>query len=70
MIVIGSIATLAIFLFVGWAVSTEMFQQRAWRKRVESGDVADELIREEMELHELRKRLLLVNDEQIGRAHV
>ena len=40
MIVIGSIATLAIFLFVGWAVSTEMFQQRAWRKRVESGDVA------------------------------
>jgi hypothetical protein len=38
-IVVGSIATLAIFLFVGWAVSTEMFQHRAWRHRVESGDV-------------------------------
>lgn len=39
MIVVGSIATLAIFLFVGWAVSSEMFQHRAWRHRVESGDV-------------------------------
>lgn len=39
MIVIGSIITLAIFLFVGWAISTEMFQHRAWRRRVESGDV-------------------------------
>jgi hypothetical protein len=39
MIVFGSIVTLAIFLFVGWAVSAEMFQHRAWRRRVESGDV-------------------------------
>ncbi len=39
MIVLGSIVVLAIFLFVGWAVSTEMFQHRAWRRRVESGDV-------------------------------
>jgi len=38
-IVFGSVITLAIFLFVGWAVSTEMFQHRAWRRRVESGDV-------------------------------
>lgn len=40
MLVFGTIVTLAIFLFVGWAVSTEMFQHRAWRKRVESGDIA------------------------------
>ncbi len=39
MIVLGSIVTLAIFLAVGWAVSTEMFQHRQWRRRVESGDV-------------------------------
>jgi len=39
MMVIGAIIVLAIFLFVGWAVSTEMFQHRAWRKRVESGDI-------------------------------
>ena len=39
MIVVGTIVTLAIFLFVGWAVSAEMFQHRAWRKRVDSGDV-------------------------------
>ncbi len=39
MIVIGSIITLAIFLFVGWAVFSEMFQQRYWRKRVDSGDL-------------------------------
>lgn len=39
MIVFGSVVTLAIFLFVGWAVSSEMFQHRAWRRRVESGDV-------------------------------
>jgi len=38
-IVFGSVVVLAIFLFVGWAVSTEMFQQRAWRRRAESGDV-------------------------------
>lgn len=39
MMVLGSIVTLGIFLFVGWAVSSEMFQHRAWRRRVESGDV-------------------------------
>lgn len=39
MILLGMIIVLTIFLVVGWAVSTEMFQQRAWRKRVESGDV-------------------------------
>jgi hypothetical protein len=39
-IIIGSVATLAIFLFVGWAVATEMFQHRAWRQKVESGDIA------------------------------
>lgn len=39
MIVFGTVVTLAIFLFVGWAVSSEMFQQRAWRHRVESGDL-------------------------------
>ncbi len=39
MIVVGSVITLALFLFVGWAVSAEMFQHRAWRRRVESGDV-------------------------------
>lgn len=33
------IVVLGIFLVVGWAVSAEMFQHRAWRKRVESGDV-------------------------------
>lgn len=38
-IVIGSVITLAIFLFVGWAVSAEMFQQRAWRRKVAAGDV-------------------------------
>ena len=39
MIIIGIIIVLVIFLGVGWAVSTEMFQHRAWRRRVESGDV-------------------------------
>lgn len=39
MIVVGAIGALAIFLFVGWAVTTEMFQHRTWRRRVESGDV-------------------------------
>lgn len=38
MIIIGLIITLAIFIFVGWAVSSEMFQQRAWRRRAEDGD--------------------------------
>jgi len=39
MIILGSIVVLAIFLFVGWAVATDMFQHRAWRHRVESGDI-------------------------------
>lgn len=39
MIIVGSVAVLAIFLIVGWAVATEMFQHRAWRHRVASGDV-------------------------------
>ncbi len=39
MIILGSIVTLGIFLLVGWAVATEMFQHRSWRRRVESGDV-------------------------------
>lgn len=39
MIVLGSVVVLGIFLFVGWAVSSEMFQHRAWRRRVEAGDV-------------------------------
>lgn len=38
MIVIGIIFFLVIFGVVGWAVSTEMFQHRAWRRRVASGD--------------------------------
>jgi hypothetical protein len=38
MMVVGLIAILVIFLAVGWAVSTEMFQQRHWRRRVEEGD--------------------------------
>jgi hypothetical protein len=37
-IVVGVILFAVIFLGVGWAVSTEMFQHRAWRRRVESGD--------------------------------
>lgn len=39
MMVVVSVAVLGIFLFVGWAVATEMFQHRAWRRRVESGDL-------------------------------
>jgi hypothetical protein len=38
MIVIGLVVVLAIFVFVGWAVSAEMFQQRAWRRRALEGD--------------------------------
>lgn len=38
MIILGGIVCLVIFLGVGWAVSTEMFQQRTWRRRVEEGD--------------------------------
>lgn len=39
MIVLGTILTLGLFLFVGWIIATEMFQHRVWRRRVESGDV-------------------------------
>ena len=39
MIIIGSLVVLAIFVVTGWAVATEMFQHRTWRRRVESGDV-------------------------------
>lgn len=39
MIILGMIVVGAIFLIVGWAVATEMFQHRAWRQRVASGDV-------------------------------
>lgn len=38
MIVLGIIVCAVIFAVVGWAVSTEMFQQRTWRRRVEEGD--------------------------------
>lgn len=38
MIILGVLVVLAIFLGVGWAVSTEMFQQRQWRRRVDEGD--------------------------------
>ncbi len=38
MILLGMIVFGAIFAIVGWAVSTEMFQHRAWRRRVEAGD--------------------------------
>ena len=50
MIVVGTVLGLAFFLFVGWIISTEMFQQRAWRKRVASGDndIVEALILEAM----------------------
>jgi hypothetical protein len=38
MIIVGTVIVLAIFLVIGWAIATEMFQQRAWRKRAEEGD--------------------------------
>ncbi len=38
MIIFGVLIVGAIFVIVGWAVSTEMFQHRAWRRRVASGD--------------------------------
>lgn len=38
MIILGMLVVIAIFVVVGWAVSTEMFQQRSWRRRVEEGD--------------------------------
>lgn len=39
MIILGMLFVLAIFVFIGWAVFTEMFQQRHWRQKVESGDL-------------------------------
>lgn len=39
MIIVGLAIVGIIFAVVGWAVSTEMFQHRAWRRRVASGDV-------------------------------
>jgi len=50
LIVIGSLIVLALFLVIGWAVATEMFQQRVWRRRVEEGDlgIAAALIEEAM----------------------
>ncbi len=51
MIILGMIVCLVIFLGVGWAVSTEMFQQRTWRRRVEAGDtpIVAALIEEALE---------------------
>ena len=40
MILIGSLLTLAVFLLVGWLITTEMVQQRQWRRRVDEGDDA------------------------------
>ena len=40
MIAIGGIVVFTIFLVVGWAVFTEMFNQRAWRRRVARGDLS------------------------------
>ncbi|MCC6388142.1 MAG: hypothetical protein IT302_12260 [Dehalococcoidia bacterium] len=40
MIILGSLVVLVIFLGTGWAIATEMFQQRTWRRRVASGDTA------------------------------
>jgi len=37
-ILLGMLIVGAIFLVVGWAVTTEMLQHRAWRRRVASGD--------------------------------
>ncbi len=38
MILLGMLIVGTIFLVVGWAVTTEMLQHRAWRRRVASGD--------------------------------
>jgi len=49
-IVLGIVLGLAFFLFVGWIISTEMFQHRTWRRRVASGDheIVEALILEAM----------------------
>lgn len=51
MIVIGFLVIVVIFVGVGWAIATEMFQQRAWRNRVASGDtdIIGALIEEALE---------------------
>ncbi len=38
MIVLGVVLGLAFFVLIGWVISTEMFQQRSWRRRVAAGD--------------------------------
>lgn len=38
MIVLGTIAFLAMFLFFGWIIASDMFQHRLWRRRVQEGD--------------------------------
>lgn len=38
-IVVGMTLASIVFLFVGWAVTTEMLQQRWWRRKVAEGDV-------------------------------
>lgn len=50
MIIVGTFLGLACFLFIGWVISTEMFQQRSWRRRVASGDhmIVEALILEAM----------------------
>ena len=50
MIIVGTVLGLAFFLLIGWAISTEMFQQRTWRRRVASGDneIVEALILEAM----------------------
>ena len=50
MIIVGTVLGLAFFLFVGWIISTEMFQTRSWRRRVASGDheIVEALILEAM----------------------
>jgi hypothetical protein len=37
-IIVGVLVIIVIFVGAGWAIATEMFQQRAWRNRVASGD--------------------------------
>jgi hypothetical protein len=39
-IIVGALVVLALFAVFGWAIFTEMFQQRHWRRRVASGDLA------------------------------
>ena len=68
MIVVMSVVILTLFLGVGWAVSTEMFQHRSWRKRVESGDTA--IVRALIEEALGTWRRARPPKGKIGRAHV